>query len=168
MSNRKIAFFDRDGVINRKAAEHYYVTQVADFAFNEGFFEVLGWVFDHGFTPVVITNQRGVARGLMSEARLQEIHAHMNAQLVARGLPALRVFYCPHERETCVCRKPAPGLIKAVQQEFGITDLSDSILISDAEAEIIMGKNCGIGYNFLVESDIGMRVLLPRLQAELL
>lgn len=150
--NRKIAFLDRDGVINKKAEEHHYITQVKDFIFNEGIFEVVRKLQEEGFEFIVITNQRGVARGLYNEEQLQEIHAYMKDGFNKKGIEILDVFYCPHENNVCDCRKPKDGMLKQACAKYDI-DLKNSVLISDSQEDVSMGEKFGVGRNIFVVSD---------------
>ena len=139
-SLKKILFLDRDGVINYKAAEHEYITGLHCFAINERIFELLEpWKSD-GYEFIVITNQRGIARGIFSEAALIEIHEEMSRRLKERGLGA------------CQCRKPQPGLLSRACEKYPI-DLAASALISDSADDVEMGRKFGVGRNILVKTD---------------
>jgi D,D-heptose 1,7-bisphosphate phosphatase len=149
---KKIAFLDRDGVINKKAEEHCYITGVPDFIFNEGIFELLHRLTALGFEFIVLTNQRGVARKLMSEEDLSEIHEHMSETFRKNNLELLDIFVCPHEENSCECRKPKPGLMVRAQENHPI-DMGNSILISDSQKDIEMGMNAGLKYSIFIPSD---------------
>jgi D-glycero-D-manno-heptose 1,7-bisphosphate phosphatase len=148
----KIAFFDRDGVINERQAEHCYVTGTDKFVFNEGIFEVFKYLSARSFQFVVITNQRGIARGLLTEDRLQEIHDYMTLKLKENGIEILDIFFCPHGDNACNCRKPKPGLLEMAAKKYDI-NLKESLLISDEMADVEMGKRFGIGKNICVRRD---------------
>lgn len=149
---KKIAFIDRDGVINRKAEEHHYITQVKDFILNNGIFEVLRRLSDRGFEIIVLTNQRGIARNMMSEEDLSLIHAHMVRMFKEGNIEILDIFYCPHHENSCECRKPKPGLIHSANMKYEI-DLGASILISDSEEDVNMGKMLGLLHSIFVPAD---------------
>jgi D-glycero-D-manno-heptose 1,7-bisphosphate phosphatase len=149
---KKIAFIDRDGVINKKAEEHQYITQVKDFILNDGIFELLRKLSDRGFEIIVLTNQRGIARKIMSEENLSEIHKHMMRMFNENEIKILDIFYCPHDENSCECRKPKPGLILSSTKKYDI-DLRVSILISDSDKDVEMGKMAGLLHSVLVPSD---------------
>lgn len=152
----KIAFIDRDGVINQKPFEDgqvtNYVTDVSLFRFNPDIFEVLIRLQKKGFQFIVITNQRGIARGLMSEDDLVDIHRHMLAGFKERGIDILDIFFCPHDKGECNCRKPLPGMLLSAAEKYNI-NLPESILISDRMHDVEMGEKFGIGKNIYIESD---------------
>jgi D-glycero-D-manno-heptose 1,7-bisphosphate phosphatase len=165
VNHKKIAFIDRDGVINKKAAAHEYITSPEEFVFNEGIFPLLRTLQEQGYYLIVITNQRGVARGSLSVETLGEIHAHMRHGLHERGIEILDVFFCPHEKDSCQCRKPKPGLLKQAFSKYTI-DKSKSILISDSLEDVEMGQNFGLKQSILIPNDKPEQALeqLPKIR----
>lgn len=152
IKSKKIVFLDRDGVINKKADEHCYITKVSDFIFNEDIFALVTKLKAEGFEFIIITNQRGVARGLYTEEQLDEIHQHMKEGFNKHGIEILDVFYCPHENNVCDCRKPKAGMLQHACDKYEI-DLPNSLLISDSKEEVSMGQKFGIGRNIFIPSD---------------
>jgi len=150
--SKRIAFFDRDGVINKKAFPHCYITKVDEFVFNKGIVELLSRLIQLGFEIIIVSNQRGIARGFFSEQDLHDIHTYMETSLQKQGIRILDIFYCPHNIDKCSCRKPKPGLLKQATQKYNI-DLVSSILISDSKEDIKMATTFGIGKSFLIEVD---------------
>lgn len=148
----KVVFLDRDGVINKKAADHHYITRKEDFILNPGIFDVCKKLKGKGFRFIVITNQRGIARGLYTENDLHSIHAYMKDELEKRGVPLLDIFFCPHDINACDCRKPQDGMLRQALGLYPI-DTERSLLVSDSLEDIEMGKKFGIGRNIFVSSD---------------
>lgn len=148
----KVAFLDRDGVINKNAAPHEYITAVENFKFNDGVFELLARLANDGYEIIILTNQRGIARGMLTEQRLSEIHTFMRKELEQKQINILDIFYCPHNENECDCRKPKPGLLIQATKKYDI-DLDQSILISDSQKDVDMGKNFGIQNSYLIEQD---------------
>ncbi len=151
--SKKIAFLDRDGVINKCAPPHEYVTSIDNFSFNPGIFEVVTKLQNDGFEIIIVTNQRGVARNKFSEDTLQEIHAHMVSEFNKNDIAILDIFYCPHELDSCDCRKPLPGLLIKATTKYSV-DIPHSLIISDSMEDVIMGKNFGLGIQIFVPKDI--------------
>jgi D-glycero-D-manno-heptose 1,7-bisphosphate phosphatase len=127
-------FLDRDGVINRKAPEGEYVTSWAEFAFLPGAPEGIALLTAAGLRTVVVTNQRGIARGRMTEADLADIHDRMRLELARTGGRIDAVYHCPHAGE-CSCRKPAPGMLTAAARDLGFS-LAESALVGDRAHDI--------------------------------
>lgn len=144
-SGRRCVFLDRDGVINEKPAPHEYVRSWSEFRFLP---EVTDWIriFNAlGFLVIVITNQRGIARGIMTRESVDEIHRNMIRDLAARGARIDDLFICPHEANTCECRKPKPGMVLEARAKWGI-DLTGSLMIGDADGDAALAAACGLGF----------------------
>jgi histidinol-phosphate phosphatase family protein len=143
--SRPCLFLDRDGVINVKKPEGEYVRIWDEFHLIPA---VVDWILLFNaldFLVIVVTNQRGVARGLIRPEDLLDIHARMTSELARRGARLDDIFVCSHEEGTCDCRKPRPGLIRQAQQRWDI-DLSRSLLIGDSESDRQLAGNCGLRF----------------------
>jgi len=139
----KAAFLDRDGVINRKAPEGQYVTRWEDFEFLPRVAEGIALLERAGFSAIVVSNQRGVAKGLLTIAELDLIHQRMLEQLAAAGAHLTAVYYCPHDNApSCSCRKPAPGMLFRAAREHRI-DLASSWMVGDSDIDMEAGKAAG-------------------------
>ena len=136
-------FFDRDGVVNTAPPpEMYYVTRVDDFHLEPGFVEALRVVRARGYEAVIVTNQKCVARGLLTPEGLEHIHAHLRELLAAQGLCLTDIVTCPHGDDECDCRKPKPGMLLAAAQRHAL-DLSRSWMVGDSERDIEAGRAAG-------------------------
>lgn len=129
-------FLDRDGTINRKAREGEYVTRWEHFEFLPGAVEAIRLLGEQRIRVFVVTNQRGVARGKMSEAQVAEIHARMLEHLRKEGGAVERVYHCPHEKASCDCRKPELGMFLQAQREHEGVDFSRAAVIGDSRGDI--------------------------------
>lgn len=139
----KAAFLDRDGVINRKAPGDGYITRWEEIEFLPGVAQAIALLNRTGFRVIVVTNQRCVAKGLVTIPELDGIHRHMCEALAGAGATVDAVYYCPHELEPpCCCRKPQPGLLLDAAREHGIA-LTKSWMIGDSDADIEAGRNAG-------------------------
>ncbi|HLJ45211.1 MAG TPA: HAD family hydrolase [Bryobacteraceae bacterium] len=143
--SRRCVFLDRDGVINEKPRDGEYIRDWSEFRLLP---RVIDWIrlFNAlGFLVIVVTNQRGVARGVMSAADVEEIHSRMTAELARHGARVDDVFCCPHEENTCNCRKPRPGLVLQAQDKWDV-DLAHSLLIGDSDRDAALAVGCGIPF----------------------
>ena len=96
-----------------------------------------------GFCIIVVTNQRCVAKGLMTVADLENMHQRMSDLLARAGATIDAIYYCPHELEqSCSCRKPAPGMLLVAARSRGI-ELPASWMIGDSNIDVEAGKNAG-------------------------
>jgi D-glycero-D-manno-heptose 1,7-bisphosphate phosphatase len=140
---KKAVFLDRDGVINRRPAEGQYVTCWEELHLLPGVAEAIALLVDEAYSVVVVSNQRCVAKGLLTQSELESIHARMRGILASAGAFISAIYYCPHElHPPCSCRKPAPGMLLTAAHEHEI-DLSESWMIGDSETDIEAGKNAG-------------------------
>jgi D-glycero-D-manno-heptose 1,7-bisphosphate phosphatase len=134
-------FLDRDGVINRRIPGDY-VRRWSEFEFLPGSLEALVTLSSAVDLIVVVTNQRGVALGRMSEADVAEVHARMAAAVQQAGGRVDGVFVCPHDvSERCGCRKPAPGLVGQALMRWPSIDPARSVLVGDSTSDMACARN---------------------------
>ena len=150
---RPCLFLDRDGVINVRPPDGGYVRCWAEFTQIPAAVDWIRLFNAADFLVIVVTNQRGVARGLMTLEDVDSIHARMLAELSARGARIDGVLVCPHEEGTCDCRKPRPGLVREAQRRWDI-DMGRSLLIGDTESDRQLAVNCGLRFLFARDGHI--------------
>lgn len=149
----KAAFLDRDGVINRKPPEGQYVTRWDELHFLPGVAPAIALLNQAGFRVIVVSNQRCVAKGLITSAGLQALHQRMSRALAGAGATIDGAYYCPHEKEpACSCRKPAPGMLLEAAHTHEI-DLNASWMIGDSKIDVEAGRNAGCKTAQLLSAD---------------
>jgi len=136
-------FLDRDGTLNVKAPEGDYVTSWDRFAFLPGAREAVRLLSEHGVRIIVVTNQRGIALGRMSEEDLETIHRRMLAALAAAGGEVSGIYHCPHEDGTCDCRKPEVGMFLQAQQDFPEIRFERSAVVGDSPRDMVAARRIG-------------------------
>ena len=142
-TSRPAVFLDRDGVINCKAPEGDYVKTPAELELLPGVARAIADLREAGYLVLVVSNQRGVARGLMTEDDLEAVTAAMMGPLVAEGGAPDGVYYCIHGKEVgCPCRKPRPGLLLAAAEDRAV-DLERSWMVGDRESDVVAGRAAG-------------------------
>jgi histidinol-phosphate phosphatase family protein len=140
---RRAVFLDRDGVINRKAPPHQYIVRWGEFEFLPHVVEAITDLNRRGFLVIVVSNQRGIARGVLTREKLDEIHARMSKELRGKGAVLDGIYYCPHDySDNCACRKPRPGMLFEAAKDLNI-DLYQSFIVGDSEDDIAAGKAAG-------------------------
>jgi len=150
--NRAV-FLDRDGVINRKAPEGEYITRWEAMQILPGAATAIRLLNQAGFRVIVATNQRCVARGLISAAELELLHRRMRESLAAAGATIDAIFCCPHDLEpACSCRKPSPGLLLEAARAHGLS-LASSWMIGDSDSDVAAGKSAGCKTVRLLDGD---------------
>lgn len=139
----RAVFLDRDGVINRKPPEGDYVTRWEDFHVLPGVAEGIAQLNRAGFCVIVVTNQRCIAKGLVTSTDIEQMHGRMSDSLARAGATIDAIYYCPHETEpVCSCRKPAAGMLMDAAREHGI-ELAMSWMIGDSDIDVEAGKRAG-------------------------
>lgn len=157
ISEKPAVFLDRDGVLTKEigyvtASEHLHLFPYAE--------DCISRIHEKGYYAVVVTNQSGVARGLFTEAMLQEMNQYLMEQT---GTDA--VYYCPHHpqgkveryRKVCRCRKPGIGMFEKARREFAI-DMQNSWMVGDRAGDILAGQRAGLR-TVLLESGYGSKRL---------
>jgi histidinol-phosphate phosphatase family protein len=141
--SRRAAFLDRDGTLNMRPGEHEYLTQVDQFVWLPGAPEALARLGRASYVLAVVSNQRGVARGLVSLAVLRQIEQRIQDDLAVLEC-RIEVFrYCFHDlADACDCRKPRPGMLQDLARDLDL-DLERSWMIGDAESDVAAGRAAG-------------------------
>ena len=141
-------FLDRDGVINvEKDAD--YIRHKDEFVFSDGALASMP-LFAAKFPRIfVVTNQKGIGKGLMTEADLDGIHTHMLEQVAAVGGRIDKVYYCPDLDEQSPNRKPNPGMGLQAAQEHPEIDFSRSIMVGNTMGDMQFGKTLGMTTVFI-------------------
>jgi len=131
-------------VINAKI-ENGYVRRWEEFQFLPNIADWIRLFQALDFLVIVVTNQRGVALGLMTEADLAAIHERMAEELARQGARVDDVFACPHQEGVCECRKPKPGLVYQAREKWDI-DLAGSLFIGDSDSDEELARVCGLKF----------------------
>jgi D-glycero-D-manno-heptose 1,7-bisphosphate phosphatase len=151
----RAAFLDRDGTLLRDV---HYLRDPRDVEVLPGVPAALRRLGDAGFLLVVVTNQSGIARGLLGEADYEAVDARMDALLAAEGVTLAAAYHCPHHPEhpyrgvsACDCRKPGVGLYRRAVAELGI-DAATSAFIGDRWRDVEPSLRLGSALGVLVPS----------------
>lgn len=136
----RAVFLDRDGTIIR---DGHYLADPAGVELLAGAASALRELAKAGFKLVVVSNQSGLARGIITPAAHDAVHARFVELLAAEGVALDAVYYCAHGPDDgCACRKPLPGMIARAIADHGI-DAADSFMIGDKRSDIEAGRAAG-------------------------
>lgn len=144
---RRAVFLDRDGTMIEDVD---YLTEVEQIRILPGVPAALRRLREAGYLLLVVTNQSAVARGMLTEAKLADIHAELNRRLAADGAEVDAFYYCPHLPDgvvegyarVCDCRKPAAGLFRRAAREWGV-ETERSYAVGDSERDVQAGRAAG-------------------------
>ena len=146
----RYVFLDRDGVINRKPPEGEYVSDRSRFQLLPGVEGAIAKLNRADRRVIVVSNQRGIALGLYSDAQVEALHVHLQQYLAQHGAHIDAFYYCPHDNNQCDCRKPKPGLFQQALRDFPDVSPSNSLLIGDSISDIEWARNLGIPSIFIL------------------
>lgn len=134
-------FLDRDGTL---IVEKHYLADPSGVELCAGAAEGLRRLQGAGFRLVMISNQSGIARGILTEAKVRAVNARMAELLAPHGVTFAALYWCPHgPNGTCTCRKPAPGMIHRAVTELG-GDLRNAWVIGDRVADLDLARGLGL------------------------
>ena len=138
-------FLDRDGVVNVWLPGDY-VKNWQEFRFNPGFLDFIGRysaLFNHIF---IVTNQRGVGKGVMTMQQLEDIHSRMLKEIADAGGRIDRIYVCTSVDETDPMRKPNTGMAWQAMKEYPDISMERSIMIGDQPSDRRFADNCGMDF----------------------
>ncbi len=112
MNAEQVVFFDRDGIVNERIVDGY-VRSPDEFKFCDGFFPLFEWVKREGFRAIIVSNQQGVAKGIMTAEELDYLTEWMQSQILKRTGSAFDdIYYCTElDSPSARCRKPRPTML---------------------------------------------------------
>ncbi len=137
-------FLDRDGVLNCKFAEGRYISRWEQMSILPGVEQAIAQLNASRRTVIVVTNQRGVAKGRCSEEDVLQVHNRLRDHLIAHGAHLDAIYYCPHDDGECNCRKPLPGMFEQAFRDFPGADAQNSLMIGDSLSDIEAGTRLGM------------------------
>ena len=140
-------FLDRDGTMIEDVG---YLDAIERAKFFPWTIDAIRALNRAGLPVVVVTNQSGIARGLLDEALVEATHAHLSERLRAGGARVDAYYYCPHHPRgsvapfacVCDCRKPARGMIDRAAADLGL-DPARSFVVGDKWIDVQLGQAVG-------------------------
>ncbi|HUF62365.1 MAG TPA: HAD-IIIA family hydrolase [Verrucomicrobiales bacterium] len=140
-AGRPCVFFDRDGVVNDSPGRGY-VARWEDFRFREGIASTLSRLAQRGWLRVLVTNQQGIAKGMMTENDLDQLHLRMQRELASRGAAFNAIYTAVGFEGRDPRRKPSPLMLQEAARHLGL-DLTRSWTVGDDDRDILAGRRAG-------------------------
>ncbi|MBK5273040.1 MAG: HAD-IIIA family hydrolase [Bacteroidia bacterium] len=150
IDKRWTLFIDRDGVINHEKKDDY-ILNWREFEFYDGVKEAIHQFSNKFGKIIVISNQRGIGKGLMTEHDLSSIHHHMEKQIENAGGHIDKIYYCTSTDNKHPDRKPNPGMFFRAKKDFPEIDLSRSVMIGNKPSDMQAARNAGI-YSIFIKT----------------
>lgn len=140
---KKIILIDRDGVINKKAQRGEYISSWNEFKWVSDTRVAMKLLAQKGFKFIIVSNQAGIARGMVDLNELEKIHINMKNELLNDGIEILDIYICPHHwTEDCFCRKPNPGMLFEASRDW-LLRLDKTLFIGDDHRDCKASYNAG-------------------------
>ena len=137
-------FLDRDGVINHRILGGY-VTTPEEFSFLPGAPSAIAGLSKCFHRVVVVTNQQGIGKGLMTERNLIDIHTYMCDQIHLAGGKIDKCYFAPNVKGAeDDMRKPGPAMAELAKMEFPEIEFARSVMVGDTDSDIEFGRNLGM------------------------
>jgi histidinol-phosphate phosphatase family protein len=137
-------FLDRDGVINRKVTGGY-VAKWEEFQFLPGVLDAMEELSMHFGYIIVVTNQQGIGKGLMTTEELETIHHQMKMEVEGHGGRIDAIYHSPYlESDNHSWRKPGTGMAVEARRDFPAIDFANSIMIGDSQTDVLFGNQLGM------------------------
>jgi len=145
-------FLDRDGVINSRIWGGY-VTKPAEYNFLPGVLDSIAFFTSFFGKIIIVTNQQGIGKGIMTEQNLATVHNYMNYEISNACGKIDSIYYCTDLAEkNDNCRKPSITMAQNAVHDFPEIDLTKSIMVGDSQSDIDFGRNAGM-HTVLVKHD---------------
>ena len=134
---------DRDGVINRLRPNDY-VKCWEEFEFLPGVFDALARIAKSAKHVFIVTNQRGVGKGVMTEQDLLDVHQRMCVEIAKYGGRIDKIYYCTALTEADIRRKPGCGMFDDILRDYPDVTLEKCVMVGDSDSDMKFAENCGI------------------------
>ena len=147
----KIAFLDRDGVLNKSEINNGYIGFIKDFKWIAGAKKTIKFLKKNNFKVVIVTNQSGIARGFFSIKDVYKLHNYLKIELIKFGTAIDKIYFCPYHKDgvvkkykkNSILRKPKIGMFLKVSKIWNI-DKKKSFMIGDQKTDIEFAKRADI------------------------
>jgi len=144
-------FLDRDGVINHDK-DNDYIRNWEEFRFYDTTLVALKLLAQQFTRIVIVTNQKGVGKGLMTLADLQRIHGNMQEEIRMAGGRIDRIYFCSDLDNDSINRKPNPGMAFQAKSDFPEIDFTRSIIAGNRTSDMEFGRNAGMHTVFIAST----------------
>lgn len=139
----KAVFLDRDGTVNAGIPYHERVDSVDKVELLPNSLEALSLLAKSDYFVFFVTNQAGLAEGLITMDDFEAINSKLLEMIAPSGIKITKTFVCPHgEHDNCECRKPKPKMLIDAARKYSI-DLANSYMVGDRSSDIETGINAG-------------------------
>ena len=136
-------FLDRDGVINHEKKDDY-IRNWSEFKFYAESIAALPLLAQKFSRIIIITNQKGIGKGCMTDTDVASIHGNMTQYIIELGGRIDAIFYCSDLDNASYNRKPQPGMAFQAKEQFPSIDFTKSIMVGNRMSDMEFGRNAGM------------------------
>ena len=148
----KCVFLDRDGVLNKDVG---YISKIKEFEIYPFTAKAIKLLNDQGYLVILITNQAGVGRGLITLKQLNSIHMYLKKMIKKNKAIINDIYFCPFHpthgigkyKKNTQDRKPGSGMIKKAIKKWNI-DINNSFMIGDRKKDLLSAKGAGVKFYY--------------------
>lgn len=152
LAPRKVLLIDRDGLINERPPRARYIESLDDVRFIEANVAALSALGADGFKFIIITNQAGIGRGIVTAESVRAINDFIVANLADVGVDVIATYLCPHQWGAgCTCRKPKPGMLTRAAREQNLY-LPKTVFVGDDVRDVEAG-NAAAAQTILIQEE---------------
>jgi D-glycero-D-manno-heptose 1,7-bisphosphate phosphatase len=139
----KYVLLDRDGVLIRDPAD-FRITSIEKIELFDDTISALKTLHENGFSAIIVTNQAGIAEGVLSETDYDELHGAVVRLIEESGIEVVTTYMCPHaEADECTCRKPEPKMLLQAIDDYEL-DPNTLFMVGDHRSDILAGHAAGV------------------------
>ena len=143
LQRKKIILIDRDGTINKKPEKMKYIKKWDQIVLIDSTIRAMIKLSEMNFKFILISNQAGIARGIVSQEEVDEINSKLKLHLYKKGINLIDCYICPHHWDDgCSCRKPKPGMLFKASDDYDLC-LPDTLFIGDDVRDVYAANNAG-------------------------
>ena len=161
MKKNKVAFLDRDGVINKANINNGYIGRIKDFTLMSGAINAIKYLKKNNYKVIVVSNQSGIARGYFKFRDVQKIHIHLQKKLKKKDTKIDAFYFCPYHVDGIIkkykkksnLRKPDNGMFKLAQKRF-IIDVKNSFMVGDQITDRLFANKSNLKYFMFKEKNL--------------
>jgi D-glycero-D-manno-heptose 1,7-bisphosphate phosphatase len=161
MKKNKVAFLDRDGVINKANINNGYIGRIKDFVLMNGAINAIKYLKKNNYKVIVVSNQSGIARGYFKFRDVQKIHIHLQKKLKKKDTKIDAFYFCPYHVDGIIkkykkksnLRKPDNGMFKLAKKRFMI-DVKNSFMVGDQITDRLFANRSNLKYFMFNEKNL--------------
>ncbi|NOR86470.1 MAG: HAD-IIIA family hydrolase [Bacteroidales bacterium] len=144
ISKKRFLFLDRDGVINKRKVDDY-ISCWDDFEFLPGVLNAMKAFAQQFERIIIVTNQQGIGKNIMSHQDLKEIHQKLKQTVIENHGQIDGIYYCSMLKDAPNnCRKPGNTMALQAQRDFPEINFNESLMVGDTSTDMEFGKNMGM------------------------